>query len=122
MQPRLKSLRWTGKPESSCAANTRVAPLGNDPTSELEPQQKQFHKNLDGRLRSNPVNDRRVANAVTLKSAFRPVPLIERCSGEAKFFSRGSKNFGLVYFSPGFLLVSKKNTNLKLPQGKGEFG
>ena len=36
MQPRLRSLRWASKPESSCAANTRVAPPGNDPTSELE--------------------------------------------------------------------------------------
>ena len=36
MQPRLRSLRWASKPESSCAANTRVAPPGYDPTSELE--------------------------------------------------------------------------------------
>ena len=29
-----------------------------------------YHKKVDGSLPANPVNDRRVANAVTLKSTF----------------------------------------------------
>ena len=46
MQPRLKSLRWASKPESSWAANTRVAPPVNDPTSELEQQRKGFKSKM----------------------------------------------------------------------------
>ena len=61
---------------------------------------------LDGSLRANPVNDRRIANAVTLKVLF----VYRKISNYSKIsdYSKTSRKMESKYLSVKYLLISKK--------------
>ena len=44
--------------------------LGEEERTKIRKKKKEKKKKLDGSLPANPVSDRRIANAVTLKSTF----------------------------------------------------
>ena len=44
--------------------------LGEEERTKIRKKKKEKKRKLDGSLPANPVNDRRTANAVTLKSTF----------------------------------------------------